>query len=59
MTVAELGALWKEYDAACEEIARECEEEGYPSYGSNYELRVEQLKESFSELFYGDEEDEA
>lgn len=36
----------KEFDEECEEIALECEEEGYPSHGSNYDLRVEQLMES-------------
>ena len=43
--------LMKEFQEACEEIARECEAEGYPAYGSNYELRVEALKESYPELF--------
>ena len=57
MTIAELDTMWAEYDEACEEVARECAEEGYPSHGSNYELRVARLKEVFSELFY-EEEDE-
>jgi len=38
--------LQKEFDEECEEIALECEEEGYPAHGSNYDLRVEQLMES-------------
>ena len=32
-----------EYRDACEEIAEQCVEEGYPSHGSNYDLRCEQL----------------
>lgn len=28
------------YHAECDEIAAECQEEGYPSNGSNYELRA-------------------
>lgn len=36
---AEEERLLDEFEACCEDIARGCEEEGYPSHGSNYELR--------------------
>lgn len=35
-------AFYKE----CDKIAEECEAEGYPSRGSNYDLRVEQLMQN-------------
>lgn len=35
--------LMKEYMDACDEIAEQCREEGYPDHGSNYDLRTEQL----------------
>lgn len=38
--------LMKEFKKECEEIALDCENEGYPAHGSNYELRVSQLRES-------------
>jgi hypothetical protein len=28
------------YNAECDKIAQQCREEGYPSHGSNYELRI-------------------
>jgi hypothetical protein len=40
-----------EYDEECERIAEECAAEGYPSHGSNYDLRVEQLREYYPEIF--------
>lgn len=52
-----LEETYNKYLVACEEIAAECESEGYPSHGSNYELRTDELKKSFPELF-GDDEDE-
>ena len=52
-----LEKTYNEYCLACEEIAAECEAEGYPSHGSNYELRVEELEKSFPELFGDDEEE--
>lgn len=57
MTRDEYDKLYAEYEAACERIAEECEEEGYPSHGSNYELRVERLRESYPELFEEDEDE--
>lgn len=50
--------LWEQFNAECEEIARQCEEEGYPSHGSNYELRVDNLMESYPELFDFDDKDD-
>lgn len=47
------------YNAECEEIAEQCEAEGYPAMGSNYELRCSQLEQYYPELFgYDDEEEE-
>lgn len=31
----------------CDEIAEECENEGYPSHGSNFELRAESERPDF------------
>ena len=53
----DIDKLWEEFKEECEEIARQCEEEGYPSHGSNYELRVDSLKESYPELFSQNDED--
>ena len=50
-----LEGIYNEYHSACEEISAECEAEGYPSHGSNYELRVEELEKLFPELFGDDE----
>lgn len=47
--------LWNEYIAELGEIAQECADEGYPSNGSNYEIRAERLREYYPELF--EEED--
>lgn len=30
-----------EYEEECNEISAQCEAEGYPAHGSNYELRCE------------------
>lgn len=46
--------LYEEYVEECAEISARCEEEGYPSHGSNYELRVEALREYYPELFGDD-----
>jgi hypothetical protein len=37
---------WKEI---CSEISEQCCADGYPSHGSNYELRVEQAHQQFEE----------
>ena len=50
--------LWEQFNAECAEIARQCEEEGYPSHGSNYELRVDNLMESYPELFDFDNDED-
>ena len=39
------------YREDCDDIAKECAEEGYPSRGSNYDLRCEALKEYYDDLF--------
>lgn len=46
-----LNLIVKEYSAECEKIAELCEEEGYPSNGSNYELRVAGLWEDYCQAF--------
>lgn len=46
---------WKEYQEECARIAEDCAEEGYPDHGSNYELRIEELRDWYPEIF-GDEE---
>ena len=33
----------------CENIAEQCEEEGYPSHGCNYDLRCESIREWYNE----------
>lgn len=40
-----------EYAAECEAIAIQCAEEGYPSHGSNYDLRVEAIEGDYPEIF--------
>lgn len=40
-----------EYIAECDSISDQCIEEGYPSHGSNYELRVEAIQPDYPELF--------
>jgi hypothetical protein len=40
----------KAYKDECDEIARECKEEGYPSNGSNYELRAQQAYNYYMSL---------
>ena len=40
------------YHAECEEISRQCVAEGYPSHGSNWELRCQQLWDEYYEAEY-------
>ena len=40
----------RNFDIECEEIAQQCQEEGYPSRGSNYELRVEEARKYWASL---------
>ena len=39
--------LYAEYKEECEDIAEGCIEEGYPSNGSNYELRSSSLWDDY------------
>ena len=48
---------YNQYLEDCCQIAADCEAEGYPSHGSNYELRVDALEEDYPDLF-GDDPDE-
>lgn len=41
--------LEKAYQDECHEIAEQCEAEGYPSNGSNYELRCENARTYYDE----------
>lgn len=41
--------LEKQYREECQEIAEQCEAEGYPSNGSNYELRCENARAYYDE----------
>ena len=41
--------LRAEYAKECEKIADQCVEEGYPSNGSNYELRCENINSYYDE----------
>ena len=47
--INEIVRLEREYDAERKAIEEECEAEGYPSNGSNYELRGEGLREWYNE----------
>lgn len=38
-----LDELWSTFDEDVKEIEEECEREGYPSRGSNFELRYDEL----------------
>lgn len=44
-----LDELWSEFDKDVKEIEDECELEGYPSHGSNFDLRYEQLVKLYHE----------
>ena len=41
--------LEKAYQEECEEIAEQCEAEGYPANGSNYELRCADARKYYDE----------
>ena len=47
--INEIVTLRAEYAQECEKIADQCIEEGYPSHGSNYELRCENIREWYDE----------
>ena len=42
--------LEAQYLKECEEIAEECEAEGYPPYGNNYDLRCSDERRYYDEL---------
>lgn len=46
----------KEYEEECLEISRQCEEEGYPAHGSNYDLRCEDLWDNYYKYEYEEAE---
>lgn len=48
----EIDALWREYYEECEDIAVQCAKEGYPSHGTNYELRCAQVYQWYREQEY-------
>ena len=54
----ELANLYNQYLAECEDIADQCELEGYPRNGSNYDLRVSELRKYYPELFGKDNDNE-
>lgn len=61
MTKRQFEEVMKEFEETCDFIARQCEEEGYPSHGSNYELRVANEIDwmcsyipGFEEMYYGE-----
>ena len=60
LTEKEYEALYEEFKSECAEIAEVCDDEFGYAYGSNYELRKEQLMESdyYWPLFHEDEETE-
>lgn len=41
--------LEQQYINECQEIAEQCEAEGYPANGSNYELRCENARKYYDE----------
>lgn len=47
--IDEICRLEKEFAEECEKIADECTAEGYPSHGTNYDLRCANIRESYDE----------
>lgn len=47
--IEEICRLEEEYSELCDEISEECEEEGYPSYGENYDLRCTEARKYYDE----------
>jgi hypothetical protein len=41
--------LEKQYKEECKEIAEQCEAEGYPANGSNYDLRCAEARKYYDE----------
>lgn len=44
---AEIEELFTQFKEECKEIAEQCEEEGYPNHGSNYDLRCENVWDDY------------
>lgn len=44
-----LDELWSKFDDDVKEIEEECEREGYPSHGSNFDLRYDDLVKRYHE----------
>lgn len=49
--IRECLSLDRQFEDDCDKIAEQCEAEGYPSHGYNYELRVEQLEEFYRDKY--------
>ena len=47
--IKEICEIEKAYLEECEEIAEQCQEECYPSHGSNYELRYSEARKYYDE----------
>lgn len=47
--IDEVVRLRNEYDEECKRISEQCEEEGYPGTGDNYELRCAELWKYYEE----------
>ena len=45
-----LDELWSTFDSDVHEIEEECELEGYPTHGSIFDLRYEELVKRYHEL---------
>lgn len=43
--------IYNQFLAECKEISYECMEEGYPSTGYNYDLRVADLEKWYNEEY--------
>lgn len=47
--VSDICKLEEQFAAECDEIVAQCEGEGYPSYGSNSELRCANARQYYDE----------
>jgi hypothetical protein len=47
--IIEICKLEQQYEYECRKIAAQCEDEGYPSHGSNYELRCAAARKYYDE----------
>lgn len=47
--IIEICKLEQQYEYECRKIAAQCEDEGYPSHGSNYELRCAEARKYYDE----------